>query len=115
MAVRYRAKSDNYWAAVGAGAANSWIHIDAGMTGRVTVKPVTDSNGNVTKPIIIQNNVINTSGASGAYVITDSTQGIMAQLKASVAEKDYHYTAAARGSIYLDNNGSDATFIFTRD
>lgn len=105
----YRIKSENYWSGAALGASSQWIHIDAGQTTRVTIAPVTG------KPILLQNIVVNTSGASGATVVSDSARGVIASLKASVTEKDYHYNIPLRGNLTIDNNGSDLTVVYIRD
>jgi hypothetical protein len=115
MGVLYRIKSENFWAAAGAGAVNQWLHIDAGFTGRVTLVPAQAST-NAIKPIILQNVVVNTSGASGVTTVSDSARGTIATLKASVNEKDYHYNIPLRGSLVVDNtSASDLTVVYIRD
>lgn len=114
MGTLYRVKSDNFWSAAELGACSQWIHIDAGNTGRVTVVPAVISTGAI-KPLLLQNVVVNTSGASGATVVSDSGRGVIASLKASVTEKDYHYNIPLRGNLTVDNNGSDLTVVYIRD
>ena len=119
MATRYRAKSSNFWDAVGAGAVNSWIHIDSGATGRITIVPATVATTThpsvAIKPIILQRINVNTSGSSGSFVVSDSATGIICQLKASVAEKDYDYPLPVKGNLLIDPNGGDETVIYCRD
>lgn len=104
-----RIKSDNYWSAAAVGGVNQWIHVDAGQTTRVTVKALTN------RPIVLCNVTVNSSGGSGALVLSDSKRGVIASLKASVAEKDYHYQIILTGDLLIDNNGSDVTIAFLRD
>lgn len=118
MGTLYRAKSDNFWGAAAVGATNQWVHLDAGFTGRLTISPaiVATSTSGAIKPIILQSVTVNSSGASGTTVVTDSARGIALQLKVSVAEKDYHYNIPFRGSLVIDNNsGSDLTVAYIRD
>lgn len=110
MGVKYRVKSDNFWAAAAVGGVTQWVHVDVGATGRTTITAVPG------KPLVLCNIVINTSGASGVTTVTDSGRGVIAQLKASVAEKDYHYQIPLVGNLVIDNNSaSDMTVAFVRD
>ena len=109
MPTLYRVKSDNYWSAAAVGGVNQWIHIDAGQTNRVTIKRLAN------KPIVLCGVTVNSSGAAGALVLTDDAVGVIASLKASVAEKDYHYQISLRGNLLIDNNGSDLTVEYLRD
>ena len=118
MGTLYRAKSENFWAAAAVGAPNQWIHIDAGTTGRITIVQTNLASTvttNAVKPIILQGVTINSSGSSGSFTVTDSGRGIIANLKSSVAEKDYHYNVPLRGNLLLDTNGSDVTISYIRD
>ncbi len=109
MVQRYRVKSDNYWSAAAVGGVNQWLHIDAGQTSRVTIKRL------VNRPIVLCGVTINTSGSSGALVLTDDAVGVIASLKSSVTEKDFHYQISLTGNLLIDNNGSDVTVEFLRD
>lgn len=115
MAVRYRVKSTNHWAAVNIGAITQWIHIDSGATGRITIFPVTNASGLVIKPLVLQYVTINNSGGSGTLVVADSGRGVIAAFKTSVAEKDYHYLIPIIQNITIDTNGSDVTVSYIRD
>ena len=115
---RYRAKSSNFWDATNAGASVYFLHIDTGFTGRLIIQPGTnDPPASTTfKPLILQAITVNTSTSAGVFVATDSAQGILAVLKASVQEKDYHYTVLIRGNLYLDTSGGgDYTITYARD
>lgn len=114
MGTLYRVKSENFWAAAAVGAPNQWFHVDAGTSGRITVVPANVSTGAI-KPIILQSVTINTSGASGSFIVSDSARGTIASLKASVNEKDYHYNVPLRGNLTVDPNGSDVTIAYIRD
>lgn len=102
-------KSENFWAGAGVGAYTRWIHIDTSMVGRVTITPRNNEK------IVLCNVVVNTSGSSGTTVLTDQKVGIIANLKASVQEKDYHYQLplAYNSKLLIDNNSaSDLTIMF---
>lgn len=115
MGTLYRVKSDNYWAAAEIGANNQWIHIDSGNTGRTTITPANVSNGNI-KPLILQSVTVNNSGSSGTTTVSDSARGVIAALKTSIQEKDYHYSLPLRGSLVIDNaSASDLTIVYNRD
>lgn len=102
-------KSENFWASASVGATTRWIHIDAGNTGRIKIAPRAGNR------IVLCNVVVNTSGASGTTILSDSKNGVIASLKASVQEKDYHYQLPVswNSSLYIDNtSGSDLTIMF---
>jgi hypothetical protein len=114
---RYRVKSSNFWDAVSAGAANYFLHIDQGFTGRVTISPGTNDPSVTTtqKCVILQSVTVNNTSSSGTLIVSDSLQGILAALKTSVQEKDYHYTVLIRGNLTLDANQGDYTIVYARD
>src|SRR5258708_15351031 len=102
-------KSGNFWEGAAVGAYTRWVHIDAGNTGRTTITPRKNNR------VVLCNVVINTSGASGTIVLTDSKTGVIASLKASVQEKDYHYQLplAPGANLFIDNaSASDITVMF---
>ncbi len=102
-------KSENFWAGATAGAYTRWVHIDAGSTGRTTITPRAGDR------VVLCNVVVNTSGASGATVLSGSINGTIANLKASVQEKDYHYQLPllVNEKLRIDNaSASDLTVMF---
>ena len=106
---RYFIKSDNEWAAIQGGGQTSWVHIDAGNTGRTTIKRSTKTGA----ALILCNIVVNTTGSSSSSVVTDSGRGVIAVLKASVSEKDFHYNIPLQGDLLIDNaGGADLTVIY---
>lgn len=109
MPKRYITKSDNFWSAAAAGGVTQWVHIDSGNTGRTTIKQSTKSNSG----LILCNIVVNTTGSTSNTVITDSKRGVVANIKASVTEKDYHYNIPIQGDLWIDNpGGQDLTVIY---
>ena len=119
MATQYRAKSSNYWDAAQTGALSQWVHIDAGNIGRTTVTPSTlapSVTSKAIKPILLQNVVVNTTGATSPIVVSDSAVGVIAVLKPSISEKDYHYNIPIKGNLVIDNpGGADLTVVYIRD
>lgn len=110
MGTLYRVKSENFWAAAAVGAPNQWIHIDSGNTGRTTIVPVPG------KPIILQSVTVNSTSSSSGSSFADSGRGMIAVMKASIQEKDYHYNVPLRGNLVIDNpGGADMTIAYIRD
>jgi hypothetical protein len=124
MGTLYRTKSNNYWTGAAVGGNVQWIHIDAGNTGRTTIVPAnvngTSTPGNSTsgaiKPLILQTITINNTSSGSGCTFTDSLRGIIANMKAAISEKDYHYYLPLRGSLLIDNPGAaDLTITYVRD
>lgn len=106
---RYIVKSDNFMAGIGAGAYTSWKHIDAGNTGRTIITRSTKVNAG----LILCNIVVNTTGATSSTVVSDSINGVIAVIKASVQEKDFHYNIPLKGNLVIDNpGGQDLTVVY---
>jgi hypothetical protein len=102
-------KSENFWGGAEVGAYTRWIHIDTGQSGRTTIFPRTGET------IILCNVVVNTSGSSGTTIFRDSKTGVIANLKSSIQEKDYHYQLPLKqgANLMIDNNSaSDLTVMF---
>jgi len=110
MAVpRFAVKSENYLAGIQAGTNTSWVHIDAGNTGRTTIRRSTKTGA----VLILCNVVVNTTGATSGTVISDTAVGNIAVIKASVQEKDFHYNISIKGNLQIDNpGGADLTVVY---
>lgn len=109
MARRYVTKSDNFWAAAAAGGTTSWAHVDSGNTGRITIRASTKPNS----CLILCNVVVNTAGSGTSSILRDSAVGVIAVIKASVSEKDFHYNITLKGDLIIDNGGgADMTVVY---
>lgn len=106
---RYIVKSDNFLGGIAAGAYTTWIHIDAGNTGRTTIKRSTKTNAG----LILNRVVVNTAGSSTGTTITDSAVGIVGVIKAAVQEKNFEYNIPLKGNLLIDNPGAaDLTVVY---
>lgn len=110
MAVpRYIVKSDNFLAGITAGAYTSWVHIDAGNTGRTTIIRSSKANAG----LILCQVVVNTTGTTSPIVVSDSARGTIAVIKAGAIESSKDYFIPVKGNILVDNPGAaDITVVY---
>lgn len=110
MAVpRYIVKSENFFAGIAAGGYTTWVHIDAGSTGRMTFKRSTKANAG----FILNRMVLNSTGATSPVVLTDSAVGVIAVIKPGAAEKNFEYNIPLKGNLVVDNpGGADMTVVY---
>lgn len=102
-----RIKSDNRHLGVLSGYEVRWIHNDGGKT--TTVTP------HVGEPVVLHGIDVNTTSAS-AIVVRDSAVGVIAVLKASIAEGIYLRPKRLKGNLIVENPGtSDITINFSND
>lgn len=102
-----RVKSDNRHLGVLSGYEARWEHNDGGRTS--TIRP---RAGEV---VVLHRIVINTTSAT-AITVRDSTNGVIAVIKASVAESTLNYNLKLKGNLIVENAGtSDLTIVYSNN
>lgn len=99
-----RIKSDNHHLALLAGYETQWVHSPKAET--ITITPRSG------EPVLLLGVDVNTTSAS-AVIVRDSAVGVIATLKASIAEGSYLRPMKLRGNLIVENpGGSDLTIRF---
>lgn len=102
-----RVKSDNRHLGILSGYERRWQHLTA--AGNTTITPRT---GEV---VVLHTVIVNTTTAT-AVILRDSAVGVVAILKASIAEGTYTYNLKLKGNLVVENaGGSDLTVTFSND
>lgn len=100
-------QSDNRHLGLISGYGARWIHNDGSKTTTVTPKA-----GQI---VVFHRIVVNTTAAS-AITIRDSSVGVIAVLKASIAEGSYLYNLPLKGNLVVEVAGaSDVTIVFSNN
>ncbi len=99
-----RIKSDNHHLGLLSGYETQWIH--SGKAETITITPRS------TEVVLLNGIDVNTTSAS-AVVVRDSAVGVLATLKASIAEGSYLKGYRVKGNLIVENpGGSDLTIHF---
>lgn len=100
-------KSDNRFLGIQSGHYARWIHNDGSRTTTITPRS--------TEPVVLHRLVVNTTSAS-TIIIRDSAAGVIAVLKASIAEGAIQYGVKCKGNLIVEVAGaSDVTIVFSND
>lgn len=102
-----RVKTDNRHLGILTGYEARWVHNDGGRTTTITPR--------AGEPVVLHRIVVNTTSAS-VIVVRDSINGVIATLKASVAEQPFDYFLKLKGNLIVENSGtSDITIVYSND
>lgn len=100
-------KSDNRLLGIETGHYARWIHNDGSRT--TTITPRTN------EPVVLHRLIVNTTSAS-AIIVRDSAVGVIATLKASIAEGDINFGVKCKGNLIVEVAGaSDVTIVYSND
>lgn len=100
-----RPKTDNRHLAILSGYEVRWAHNTA----------TTTYAAHAGEPFVLGRVIVNTTSAS-PVVLIDTATGVIASLKASVAEGTYPYNLRLRGNLRVENSGgSDLTITFSNN
>ncbi len=102
-----RVKSDNRHLGILSGYERRWMHLGAGDTATRTIAPRSGES------VVLHTITLNTNGA--LVTLRDSLTGVIAVIALDAPEGDFDYNLKLKGSLIIENGGSDITVGFSND